>query len=707
MSFIIHHASMIITGQGPRIQPAIMVVEDGKVLAVAHPDDNKIKKYMNDSTARHIDHKEAIIVPGFIDIHTHGALGYDFSDPTQEALNEVSAYFAQEGTTSFLSSTMSKPRPIEKEILQKLGELDVPATGARWIGIHNEGPYLSLKYKAMMEAEGIRPIVKGEIDEDAQWSQHRLRMVTVAPELEGINTFIQDCHRHNIAVMFAHTNATTLQTLDALKAGGDGFTHLYNAMTPHTHRDPGAVTAALLKGTSFCELIVDAYHIDPLVVKLTYQIIGSQRLILITDANPGKGMGDGEFTFGGTLCVSRDGKSYTKENGRIAGSTIGMIDAFRNIMSITECSLEEAVEMSSVNPAKLLKLEKIGQLIPGYWADFTLINHKSEVLSTYRSGMEIYNKTTEKKLYKVLPVFNYRVWGGHRLEEKYGYQSNLVNIGECYNVIAMKGILDCTVEENGEKLSDFFHTHASLFQSDTKEMPVRTAMANPVVPMSIQLHPNDEYALRHEGRKGKPDGVYFIEGEGTMVLGHYAKTKDEFKAMVEAKDYDHLVRTIKVKAGDFVDVPFGTLHAFGGGLTIIEFSQNADLTYRLYDYDRIDPVLKTKRQLHIQEVFDNIRVPNGETKLVQLNPHKKNGMIFTMLHDEPGVYTAAKIEVEDESSFKLDEFYFITILEGLGKLNGIHVKGGETWFVPCHYGVLKIEGKLVLATVSYRPKGKL
>jgi mannose-6-phosphate isomerase class I len=444
-----------------------------------------------------------------------------------------------------------------------------------------------------------------------------------------------------------------------------------------------------------------------LVVKLTHQIIGSKRLIVITDANPGKGMGDGEFEFGGKQCISKDGKSYTKDTGRIAGSTIGMIHGFKNIMAYTGCSLEEAVEMCSVNPAKLLKLDQMGRLEPGCFADFTILDDHYDVVSTYRDGTVIYDRHAEKKLYRIQPVFNYRVWGGNRLKEKYGYVSDLPNIGECYNVIAMKDHLDCTVIETNEKLSEFYQSHTSLFQSHTEFMPVRTAMANPIVPMSIQLHPNDEYAMKHEGRKGKPDGVYFIEGKGTMVLGHYATSLEEFKAKVLANDYEHLVKTIKVKAGEFVDVPFGTLHAFGGGLTLIEFTQNADLTYRLYDYDRIDPILGTKRQLHIQEVFDNIRIPNSDTKTADLKPIDENGLIRTMLHDEPGVYTAEKLEVQTKAGFRLDEFYFLTILEGQGQINALPVKAGETVFVPCAFGKVTFEGTMQMAYVTYKEGGHL
>ncbi len=706
MSIMIHHVSRLIPGTGPQINDAVLITEGNTIIAVAHLKDHYVQPYLNLKDAIHIHHGTTTMVPGFIDIHNHGALGHDFINSNQSDVNDVAVYLASEGTTSFLTSTMAKPRDEEKAFLTNLGNLKIPAIGARWIGIHNEGPYLNLKFKAMMEAEGIRPFIQGEIDEDAQLTRDRLRMITVAPESQGIETLIEEAHRHQIAVMFAHTNASAQETLHALNAGGDGFTHLYNAMTQHIHRDPGAVTAALLKGDSFCELITDGYHIDPLVVKLTHQIIGSKRLIVITDPNPGKGMGDGEFEFGGKLCVCIDGKSYTKDTGRIAGSTIGMIHGFRNIMSYTGCSIEEAVEMCSVNPAKLLKQNQIGKLEPGFFADFTILDEHHEVVTTYRDGSVIYDHRAEKKMYKILPVFNYRVWGGDRLKEKYGYVSDLPNIGECYNVIAMKGHLDCTVEDTNEKLSDFYQTHESLFQSHTDVMPVRTAMANPIVPMSIQLHPNDDYAMKHEGRKGKPDGVYFIEGKGTMVLGHYAKTLEEFKAKVHAKDYEHLVRTINVKAGEFVDVPFGTLHAFGGGMTLIEFTQNADLTYRLYDYDRIDSVLGTQRQLHIQEVFDNIRIPNSNTDVAKLTPIHENGLIRTMLHEEPGVYTAEKLEVETKASFRLDEFYFLTILDGQGTINTRPVKAGETVFVPCAFGKVEFEGKMQMAYVTYKERGK-
>ncbi len=308
------------------------------------------------------------------------------------------------------------------------------------------------------------------------------------------------------------------------------------------------------------------------------------------------------------------------------------------------------------------------------------------------------------KLYKIEPVFNYRIWGGNALKEMYGFESDLENIGECYNVIAMEDHLDCEVAEMNMKLSEFYQKYRDLFDSNTNEMPVRTAMANPITPMSIQLHPSDEYAMKHVGKKGKPDGVYFIQGEGTMVLGHYAQSKQEFVAMVKDNQFDKLVREIKVKAGDFVDVPYGTLHAFGQGFVLIEFTQNADLTYRLYDYDRIDPALNGPRELHIQQVFDNVRIPNDQTKPVDLIKEKSDDYTHTLFHHEPGVYSAGLYEIEGQGKICREEFYFLTCLKGNGTIDNVTIQGGETIFVPAHYDACSIKGDLQLAYVTYMEK---
>lgn len=304
------------------------------------------------------------------------------------------------------------------------------------------------------------------------------------------------------------------------------------------------------------------------------------------------------------------------------------------------------------------------------------------------------------KLYKIDPVFNYRIWGGNRLKEKYGYESDLPNIGECYHVIAMPDHLDCWVPDADMPLSQFYKEHRDLFACTKDEMPVRTASANPIAPMSIQLHPDDDYAMKHEGKRGKPDGVFFIEGDGEMVLGHNAQTKEEFVKMMNEGQWDSLVRKIRVKQGDFVDVPFGTLHAFGAGFLLIEFTQNADLTYRLYDYDRIDPITKSKRTLHTQQVLDNVKIPNSDTNIVDLTTEFRNGYTFTMFHDEPNVYTAGRYDIWHQAYIEREEFYFLTCIDGSGFIEGHPIYGGDTWFVPTKFGPINVSGPVDLVFVS-------
>lgn len=308
-----------------------------------------------------------------------------------------------------------------------------------------------------------------------------------------------------------------------------------------------------------------------------------------------------------------------------------------------------------------------------------------------------------KQIYHILPVFTEGIWGGQQLIEKYGFKTDLNNIGECYSVIAMENHLDCDVKETGEKLSVFYQSHKELFKCGTKKMPVRASLSCTRAPMSVQLHPDNEYALAHDGTLGKPDGVYIIDGEGTAEFGHYAKTRAEFRAMVQEERWDSLLRYVNVKKGDFVDMPHGTLHAFGAGLIMIEFSQNADLTYRLYDYERkrIDPKTGRQRVMAIDKVCECVNIPDGERRTTKLTPFEKDGCVITSFHSEPGVYSCGKIVITTTGRYERDQFYFLTCIEGNGAVNGIEIKGGETLFVPCEYGPVEIKGTLELMYTTY------
>lgn len=395
MAYTIIKAKRIVSGDGLDIQEGYLVLNEGLIVKAADMDDGEVKSLFAQEDTEIIIENEMTIIPGMLDIHTHGAMGVDFIDIDEEKLMKVGKRFLMEGVTAFCTSTMVLIREKEKELLRTFGDLP-ELTAPRWLGVHLEGPHMNEKYHAMMDPRYLRKPSVEELLENVELTNHRLRMITMAPELEGAKEFIEACVANDVVVMLAHSNATSKQTTEALTWGVSGFTHLYNAMTQHTHRNPGMVTAALLNESTFKELIVDGYHIDEDVIKLTYRILGKDQIILITDAMPGKGLGDGEYEFGKLPCVIKDNKAYEKASGRIAGSTLGMNDAVRNIMNFTGCSLSDAVVMACLNPAKLLKTDnRYGSLSKGKVADFVLLDDDLNVCATYIDAKCVYRKSHE------------------------------------------------------------------------------------------------------------------------------------------------------------------------------------------------------------------------------------------------------------------------------------------------------------------------
>lgn len=311
-----------------------------------------------------------------------------------------------------------------------------------------------------------------------------------------------------------------------------------------------------------------------------------------------------------------------------------------------------------------------------------------------------------KELYKIAPVFEARMWGGQVIRERFDYDTDLPNIAEVYNVVAIPGHLDNDVMGTEEKLSAFYRNHRELFGCRTEEMPVMTCIAHAHQPLSIQIHPDDEYGMKHDGMRGRPEGFVIIDGleDNEMVMGHHAKTLEEFKRLALNKDWDKLLRNIHMKQGEYIHIPVGTLHAFGIDSTAVAFSVNGDITYRLYDYDRIDPLTNQPRPIHIQQVFDNIKIPDDEILPIKPVPYEKDGCEITLYYDEPGCYTSGRVRVGEKGVYKQKEFLFFTCLEGAGKIGGMDIKAGETIFVPCDFGKVDLEGKLDLVYVSYKDK---
>lgn len=342
------------------VKEEAVLIEDGTILDIASECELPHAEQV-------IDAEGLYLAPGLLDTHTHGIGGFDFNTCTAQAIEEIIALEHAEGVTGFLASLVVENHAMTMERLQLL---DSQVTDSL-LGIHLEGPFLNPKQKAVMKEEFLRLPNIEEFRQFLRVSSH-VSSMTIAPELPDAQRLIKEGTRQGIVMNIGHSMADAQQVMQAQRNGAKGITHLYNAMSQHEHRNPGVVTGALLSDL-MCELIVDGFHVHPDVVHATYRALGGDRIILISDANPYKAVADGEYPFSGKNIVIQDGKATVKETGRIAGSTLAMNTALRNMCRYTGCSVESAVRMAAYNPARLYGWKK-GSIEPGYDADLMLMD---------------------------------------------------------------------------------------------------------------------------------------------------------------------------------------------------------------------------------------------------------------------------------------------------------------------------------------------
>lgn len=367
MKTMIRNARVLMHAQRCVKEEAVLI-EDGTILDIASECELPHAEQV-------IDAEGLYLAPGLLDTHTHGVGGFDFNTCTAQAIEEIIALEHAEGVTGFLASLVVENHAMTMERLQLLDS----QVSDSLLGIHLEGPFLNPKQKAVMKEEFLRLpdeefLRLPDIEEFRQFlrvSSH-VSSMTIAPELPDAQRLIKEGTRQGIVMNIGHSMADAQQVMQAQRNGAKGITHLYNAMSQHEHRNPGVVTGALLSDL-MCELIVDGFHVHPDVVHATYRALGDDRIILISDANPYKAVADGEYPFSGKNIVIQDGKATVKETGRIAGSTLAMNTALRNMCRYTGCSVESAVRMAAYNPARLYGWKK-GSIEPGYDADLMLMD---------------------------------------------------------------------------------------------------------------------------------------------------------------------------------------------------------------------------------------------------------------------------------------------------------------------------------------------
>jgi N-acetylglucosamine-6-phosphate deacetylase len=339
-----------------------------------------------------VDLKGFTLVPGFIEPHVHGCGGHDVMEATTEALSTISATLAHHGTTSFLATTVSAPVATLTSVIEQLGKL-LPALtgGARPLGIHLEGPFLSPDKRGTHDSANIYPPDASVFESWIQKSGSWVRLLTLAPELVGAAHVADVARTLGITLGMGHSNATFEQASAAADQGTRYAVHTFNAMRPFSHRDPGIVGAVLSDDRVFAEIIADGVHVAPEVVKVFAKAKGSTRVILACDATSATGMPDGQYALGsGTVRMT--GGVCRDDEGRLAGSTLTQDRALRNLIQWTGMTLNDAVLSLTSNPAEALSLPDRGKLIPGAVADIVALDLNLQVVRTYVSGALVWQK---------------------------------------------------------------------------------------------------------------------------------------------------------------------------------------------------------------------------------------------------------------------------------------------------------------------------
>lgn len=338
-------------------------------------------------TARKGRRRTHLLVPGFIDIHVHGSCGRDFLEGTG-ALKEASECMTVNGVTTFLPTFAAAPRELLVRALSSLP--GAQATGAEAHSFHLEGPFINPLQKGAQNPAFMRTPDIDELREYSKCSRHRVTLVTVAPELEGSEQLIRYCTGKGIRTSIGHTLAPYETAVRSFDWGVTISNHTYNAMGLFHHRKPGTVGAVLVSDNVYCELIADGVHVSEGGIRMLLRSKSPDRIILVTDAIKAQNAGDGRY--------KTDAFSFTVvkgvarlDDGTLAGSTLTMDQALRNMCSLASIDVETAIPMLTSNPAEALGLTDRGRIAVGMRADLVLIDGQMRVTETYCAGRKTYS----------------------------------------------------------------------------------------------------------------------------------------------------------------------------------------------------------------------------------------------------------------------------------------------------------------------------
>lgn len=334
-----------------------------------------------------LDAKGEFVSPGFINVHIHGCAGVDVMDDSEESISVMCQSLVKTGVTAFLPTTMTYDFPRIYKALGKLRRAMTANDGARVLGANVEGPFISVDYKG---AHDEQYIVKPAFDLIKDYTDV-IKMMTVAPETIEDDSFIQKCNDNNIILSLGHSAATYEDAVEAIHRGFTHITHMYNAMPVFNHRKPGVIGAAM-DTDAMCELITDDIHVHPAMQRILLKAKGADKVVLVTDSMCACMLADGEYELGGQAVIVKDRTAKLK-NGVIAGSVLTMEKGVYNFKENTGITIQQAVKMVTVNPAKELGVyDELGSIEVGKKADLTIFNHKIEITTTLVDGKVVYRR---------------------------------------------------------------------------------------------------------------------------------------------------------------------------------------------------------------------------------------------------------------------------------------------------------------------------
>lgn len=376
------------------ITNGVILIEGHHIAKVGPKDRIKIP-----AGATIIDNQDRLVVPGFIDVHIHGAAGHDLMEATGEAVSAVAAYLARHGTTSFVATTVTASLDRTLRAVRDLGEIIRTSEGAHGaidklagaqpLGIHLEGPFLNVKKRGAHPASQIRKPSTEMLERILDAANGAACMLTLAPELDGALEVLEFARRRGLRVGIGHSNATFEEAERAVVAGATYAVHVYNSMRNFHHRDAGILGAVLTDDRVTAELICDGMHVEPPAIRLLVKSKGLERVVLASDSLSGAGMPDGNYRLGNFTVHMAGGVSRTAE-GNLAGSALTLDAALRNLASFTGISYKQCLPCATLNPARIVGMEKQkGVISPGADADLAVLDQNHFVTQTYVRGRPV------------------------------------------------------------------------------------------------------------------------------------------------------------------------------------------------------------------------------------------------------------------------------------------------------------------------------